>query len=182
MTRDLHLTSYNTAEDIFRVLENRFGNETAIAIEIVEELQRIPPVKGHQPRKIVELIQAVEKALQDLSDLGDTGAIKNPLMTKSIETKLPETLKKEWLVYVADKKNAVMPEKRFDSLLTFLREQENIYEQLEQLRIEEPSRRETRTEPRHARTKSTKSGNDHTGCVVCGDEKHKRKLYFCKQF
>lgn len=29
-------------------------------------------------RRIGELIQAVEKALQDLSDVGDTGAIKNP--------------------------------------------------------------------------------------------------------
>lgn len=87
----------------------------------------------------------MEKALKDLSDLGDTGAIKNPLMTKSIETKHPETLKKEWLVYVADKRNAVAPEKRFDSLLSFLKEQESIYEQLEQLRDEEPSRKETRT-------------------------------------
>lgn len=51
ITRDLHLTSYNTADDIFRVLKNRFGNQTAIAIEIVEELQRIPPVRGHQPYK-----------------------------------------------------------------------------------------------------------------------------------
>ena len=159
--RDLRLTSYNTAEDIFQVLENRFGNRTTIAIEIVEELQRIPPVKAYQPRNIVELIQAVEKALQDLSDLGDTGAIKNPLMTKSIETKLPETLKKEWLVYVADKKNPVALEKRFDSLLSFLKEQESIYEQLEQLRDEEPSRKESRTEARHARTKSTKAGGDY---------------------
>ncbi|XP_054904067.1 uncharacterized protein LOC129371490 [Poeciliopsis prolifica] len=97
ITRDLRLTSYSTPEDIFQVLENRYGNQTSIAIEIVEELQRIPAVRGHQPRRIVELIQAVEKALKDLSDLGNTGAIKNPLVTKSIETKLPEVLKKEWL-------------------------------------------------------------------------------------
>ncbi|KAF7643681.1 hypothetical protein LDENG_00235390 [Lucifuga dentata] len=142
----------------------------------------MPAVKSHQPRKIVELIQIVEKALQDLNDLGDTGAIKNPLVTKSIESKLPETLKKEWLIYAADKRNAVAPDNRFDGLLTFLKEQENIYEQLEQLRDEEPSRKEIRTEPRHARTKSTKSGNNYEGCVVCGDGKHRKKLYFCKQF
>lgn len=114
-----------------------------------------------------------------MSDLGDTGAIKYPLMTmKSIETKLPDTFKKEWLVYVADKKNSVAPEKRFDSLLSFLKEQESIYEQLEQLGDEEPGRKKSWTEQRHARTKSTKAGSDHTGCVVCGDVKHKRKLYF----
>lgn len=77
------------------------------------------------------MIQAVEKALRDLSDLGETGAIKNPLMTKSIESKLPESLKKEWLVHVADPNNGVTPNKRFDHLLAFLQQQEAIYEELE---------------------------------------------------
>ena len=60
ITRDLRLTTYNTAEDVFRVLGNRYGNQTTIAIEIVEELQKMPAVRSHQPRKIVELIQAME--------------------------------------------------------------------------------------------------------------------------
>lgn len=77
--KESRLSTYNTAEDILRVLENRYGNRTAIAIEIVEDLQRMLPIRSSQPRKIVELIQAVEKALWDLSDLGDTGAIKKPL-------------------------------------------------------------------------------------------------------
>lgn len=182
ISRDLRLTTYNTADDIFRVLENRYGNRASIAIEIVEELQKMPVVKSHQPRRIVELIQSVEKALQDLSDLGDTGAIKNPLVIKSIESKLPESLKKEWLVYVADRRNAVASHNRFDSLLNFLKEQESIYEQLEQLRDDEFRRNESRVEPRHARTKAAKSENDQRGCVVCGDEKHRKKLFFCKQF
>lgn len=182
ITQGLRLTAYNSAEDIFRVLENRYGNKVSIAIEIVEELQEMPAVKDHQPRRIVELIQAVEKALQDLSDLGDTGAIKNPLVTKSIESKLPETLKKDWLVYAADGRNAVATSNRFDCLLTFLKEQEHIYEQLDQLR-DEPSRSFLpRPEPRHARTRATELGDDHEGCVVCGDVRHRKKLFFCKQF
>lgn len=36
--KDFHLSTYNTADDILRVLENRYGNRTAIAIEIVEDL------------------------------------------------------------------------------------------------------------------------------------------------
>ena len=51
-------------------------------------------------------------------------------------------------------------------------------------RDEEPSKpswRDNRIEQKSARTKSTKSADDQ-GCVVCGDAKHKRKLYFCKQF
>ncbi|XP_034071084.1 uncharacterized protein LOC117545423 [Gymnodraco acuticeps] len=182
MTRDLRLTAYNTADDIFRVLENRYGNHTSIAIEIVEELQKMTAVRGDQPRKIVELIQTVEKALQDLSDLGDTGAIKNPLVTKSIESKLPDTLKKEWLVYATERKRSGPTQNRFDCLLTFLKEQESIYEQLEELRVEEPCRMEAKADPRHARTKSTKMTDDQAACVICGDEKHRRKLYFCRKF
>ncbi|KAJ8260443.1 hypothetical protein GJAV_G00182210 [Gymnothorax javanicus] len=182
MMRDLRLMTYNTADDIFCVLENWFGSQTAIAIEIVEELQRLPAVKSHQPRKIVELIQAVEKALEDLSGLGDTGALKNPLVTKSVESKLPDALKKEWLLYAAERFSSE-PEKRFDSLLAFLKSQESIYEQLDQLRDEEPPRKEIRPEQRQARTRASNQSSSHlSGCVICGDIKHKKKLYFCKKF
>ncbi len=51
-------------------------------------------VRIHQPHKIIDLIQAVEKSLQDLIDPGDRRAIKNPLVTKSIECKLPESFTK----------------------------------------------------------------------------------------
>ena len=77
--RDLRLSTYNSAEDIFRVLQNRYGNEPAIALEIIEDLERIPPVRSHQPREAIDLIQAVEQALNDLIKLESTGAIKNPL-------------------------------------------------------------------------------------------------------
>ena len=160
VVRDLRLSTYGAAEDIFRVLGNRYGNKTAIALEIVDELQRMPAVKGHQPRKIVELIQTVEKSLQDLTDLGDTGAIKNPLTIRAIEGKLPDSLKKEWLVHVADRANAVAPGNRFDRLLAFLKTQESIYEQLEHLKDDEPNhpnRRDARSEPRQARTRSAQS-------------------------
>ncbi|RXN19172.1 gag-pol fusion poly [Labeo rohita] len=110
IVRELHLSTYNSADNIFRVLENRYGNVTAIGIEIVEDLQKIPAIRSHQPRKIVELIQEVEKALRDLSDLGNTGAIKNPLVTKSTEGKLPESLKKEWLIHISDQQSAVTPD------------------------------------------------------------------------
>ncbi|CAM4471325.1 unnamed protein product [Leuciscus chuanchicus] len=178
--RDLRLTTYTTAEEVFQVLENRFGNKTTIALEIVEELQRLQAVKGNQPRRIVELIQSVEKALVDLNELGKTGAIKNPLVTKTIESKLPDGLKKEWLLHVAGKGDEAEEDKRFDYLLKFLQGQEAIYEKLDQLREEEPK---PKSEPRQARTRtSTQLSNQAQGCVVCGDGKHKKRLYFCQKF
>lgn len=61
-------------------------------MEIIEELQALPPVKSHQPRKIVDLMQVVEKAMYDFGELENTGALKNPLIIKCLESKLPEGL------------------------------------------------------------------------------------------
>lgn len=49
----------------------------------------------NQLRKVIELIQTVEKGLADLTELGNTGAMKNPLAIKSIESKLLDTVKKD---------------------------------------------------------------------------------------
>lgn len=119
MTR-LPKISYNTAADIFRVLENRYGNKISIFMEIVEELEKIPVI-GNKSRRVIELIQMVEKALADLTDLRNNGAIKNLLVTKSIENTLPEFVKREWLVYMTDPANSITPENHFNALLKFLK-------------------------------------------------------------
>ena len=179
--KDLRLSTYGDADDIFAVLENRYGNVAAITLEIVDELQSIPPVRGHQPKRIVELIHAVEKALYDLAELGNVDAMKNPLVTRSIESKLPESMKKDWLTYAADRDNAVTPYNRFDKLTMYLKNQESIYEQLEQLREEDPNRDRPKLQHKHARSKMTRSKEQST-CIVCGDPKHRKKLYFCRKF
>jgi len=177
--RDLSLTTYNSAEDIFRVLQNRYGNKPMIALEIIEDLERIPPLKSHQPRKVIDLIQAVEKALNDLTELESIGAIKNPLVIRSIESKLPDNLKRDWLAFMVNPRNGVTPDNHFDILLTFLKTQEDILEKLDQLGVsEKPEKKAMYPEKRYASTKSTRRG----GCVVCGDEKHRDKIFFCKQF
>ncbi|XP_048067116.1 uncharacterized protein LOC125280555 [Megalobrama amblycephala] len=185
IVKDLRLSSYSTAEDVFRVLENRYGNKVTIAMEIIEELERIPAVKGNQLRKVIELIQTVEKALSDLTDLGNTGAIKNPLVIKSIESKLPEFVKIDWLIFMIDPHNGVTSGNHFDLLLKFLKKQEDILEKLEQLRItdkvERPDKAENRFERRYASTRTTKKDSDG-GCTVCGALNHKDKIFFCKKF
>lgn len=91
VSRDLRLSTY----DIFRVLQNRFGNNESIAMEVIEDLKRFPPLKPTQPRRVIDFIQALEKALCDLTELESAGAIKNPLIIRSIESKLPDDLKKD---------------------------------------------------------------------------------------
>ena len=176
--KDLRLSTYKSAEEMFKVLENRFGNKTTIALEIVEDLEKILPLKSHQPRKMIELIQSVEKALSDLTELGNTGAIKNPLIVRSIESKLPDMMKRDWLVYMVNPENAVTPDNHFDKFLTYLKTQEEVLERLEQLGVcEKPDKRPADSK-KYASTKSTSK----EGCVVCGDKRHAEKLFFCKKF
>lgn len=86
--RDLCLVTYNSTEDIFRVLQDSYGNKPTIAMEIIEDLDRFPPLKPNQPRRAIYLIRIIEKALCDLTKLGSIEVIKNPLMIRSTETKL----------------------------------------------------------------------------------------------
>ncbi len=168
IAKELRLSSYNTAVDIFRVLENRYGNKITIAMEIVEELEKIPAVRGNPPRKVIELIQTVERSLADLTDLGNVGAIKNPLVIKSIESKLPELVKPDWLVYMMDTANTITPVNHFDELLRFLQKQE---EKLEQLRISEREEKpERKSEKTYTFTRTTKKDSTEVGCIVCGKE------------
>lgn len=66
--------------------------------------------------------------------------------------------------------------------MAFLKDQESIYEHLEHLQDEEPTRKYSKPDIKYTRTKSTKLSSNKPGCVVCGEGGHERKLYFCKQF
>lgn len=69
--KDLVLSSSATADEMFRHLDNRFGNKAKIILRISKEVQGLPPIKGNNPRKAIELIQAVEWALSNLVVLGE---------------------------------------------------------------------------------------------------------------
>lgn len=122
------------------VLQNRLGNRESTAMEIIEDLERIPPLKSYQPRKVIDLIQTIEKALSDLTELESTGIIKNALVIRSLESKLPDKMKEEWLRFMNEPLNQVTPENHFDSLLKYLKREGGILEQLEQLCVEKMRR------------------------------------------
>ncbi|KAL3991581.1 G protein-coupled receptor kinase [Sarotherodon galilaeus] len=144
------------------------------------EIKPPSPLKSLRSFKLSLL--SVATSLYDLNELDKANAIKNLLVIKSIESKLPESLKKDWLTHAADPKNAVTHQNRFGKLLAYLQSQESIYEQLDQLRDVDPAKERTKFPIKYARTKSVKSSTDPAGCIICGDPKHKRKLYICRRF
>lgn len=204
---ELKLSSYRSAEDVFKALENRFGDKATIALQIIEELERIPAVKGNQPRKAIDLIQAVERALMDLTDLGEVGAMKNPLVLKAIESKLPDRVQEGWITFVTEPENQITPDKQFDALLLFLKRQEVILERMARVRgstetseraPEKPVRWEKKAFTRATEKDSpvNKEEEEHQGetrvtgrsserreeCDICGSDQHGGKIFFCRKF
>ncbi|KAK7944841.1 hypothetical protein WMY93_000569 [Mugilogobius chulae] len=151
VAKDLRLSTYTTADEILE--SSRIGMVTK------------PPLHLRSSKNYKQFHRGSEE----------------PPSHKSIESKLPESLKKDWLTYAADQKNAVNPQIRFDKLLEFLQSQESIYEQLEQLRDIDPAKEKTKFATKYARTKTTKSTSE-AGCIICGDTRHKKKLYICRKF
>lgn len=72
--KNLVLSSCESAEDMFGLLESKYGNKAKIVLMITNEVQSLPPVKGNYPRRCIELIQAVERALCNLQILGEEDA------------------------------------------------------------------------------------------------------------
>lgn len=66
LSKELGLSRCTDAPDIFRILDNRYGNKKTTARLIVKELEDLPAVKNNQPRQTINLIHAVESALYDL--------------------------------------------------------------------------------------------------------------------
>ncbi|GAA6075586.1 uncharacterized protein LOC115149571 [Tachysurus ichikawai] len=105
------------------------------------------------------MIQTIEKALDDLTELENTGAINNPLVIKSIESKLPDSIKRDWLVFMVNPRNNVTSDNHFENLLKFLKTQEEILEKLEQLGVsEKPKNKYACMERKYASTQSTMKG------------------------
>lgn len=55
--RDLVLSSCGSADDMFRLLDSKYGNKAKIVLMITKEVQSLPPIKGNNPRRTNELIQ-----------------------------------------------------------------------------------------------------------------------------
>lgn len=128
----------------------------------------------------------MERALHDLEVLGEEDAVKNRVVAQSIESKLPNSLKEKWLTYKNDPASDFSPRNHFDCLLQYLKRQEDILEELDQLQIQPGSaEKPERIREKKAFTKAT-SGNTKNSqsnpCIVCGDEVHAGKLFACKVF
>lgn len=153
ITQDLQLSMCSTAEDIFKILEYRYGNKT----NNTGERER------NQARKIMELLQSLQKTYTDLNEPEE--------ILKTLESKLPESMRKDWLQYSAERNQEQGP--GLETLLAFLRSQEVIYEELDKLQDGDGLKEQEDPE---------QTNSSAPECIICGHVKHGLRLYFCKKF
>lgn len=78
--------------------------------------------------------------------------------------------------------NSVTPDNHFDALLKFRKKQEDILKRFEQLKVTAAPYSVERTyDQKYTSTRSTEKNNHEHSCIVCGDNKHRDKAYFCKR-
>lgn len=94
-----------------------------------------------------------------LTELGNSGAIKNPLVVKSIESKLPDFIKRDWLMFMVEHRQLRTVEK-----------------------TEKTDHFDKKYERKIASTKNTKKEKLEEVCGVCGDSGHNNKIFFCRRF
>lgn len=155
ITQELQLSMCSTAEDILKTLEHHYGNKT-------NDTGEQAAVKGNTPRKIMELLQSLQKSYTDLNEPEE--------ILRTLESKLPESMKKDWLQYAAEQNQEQGPD--LQTLLTFLRSQEGTYEELDKLG--EGDGAKVQQDPEQT--------NSAPECIICGHVKHGLRLYFCKKF
>lgn len=187
--KDLVLSSCSSPEEMFKRLDNHFGNKARIVLKIAEDIESLPPVKGNNPRKAIELIQAVERALSNLVILGEEDILKNRLVAQSLERKLPNSLKEKWIEYKAEPLHGFTPQTHFDCLLLYLQKQEAVLEELDQL---DESLREGTPQAKSYVDKSAKKafskatsgqkGYQPQTCTACSDTCHAGRLFACTAF
>lgn len=191
--RDLVLSSCSTPDEIFKRLDNRFGNKARIVLKIAEDIESLPPVRGNNPRKVIELIQAVERALSNLVILGEEDVLKNRLVAQSLERKLPSSLKEKWIEYKAEPLHGFSPQTHFDCLLLYLQKQEVVLEELDQL--DEGLREVTSlaklpvvkvAKKAYSKATSGQRGSQPepqaNACTACFDKAHAGRLFACTTF
>lgn len=191
--KDLVLSSCSSPEEMFKRLDNRFGNKARIVLKIAEDIESLPPVKGNNPRKTIELIQAVERALSNLVILGEEDILKNRLVAQSLERKLPSSLKEKWIEYKAEPLHGFSPQTHFDCLLLYLQKQEAMLEELDQLdeglREAIPSAKlpvVKAAKKAYSKATSGQRGSQAkplaAACSACSETAHAGRLFACTIF
>ena len=124
-----------TLEAIWERLTEKYGDSIEIVESIIKDIEGVTISGSNQDRGVIELIEKLERGIQDLTFIGKRNEIANLYTVKLIEKKLPKRVLSKWYEKVQrdeDNRNYVVPPDKFVSMLAFLKTERKITEKLVQ--------------------------------------------------
>ena len=85
----------NEVSTIWERLHDKYGDETEIMNTVIKEIEELPPTNSNQA--FVQLVNTLEKGLQDLEIIGMSEEVANIYMVKILEKKLSHRVLTKWL-------------------------------------------------------------------------------------
>ena len=132
---------------IWERLHDRFGNEQDIVNTVLEEVNNLSTPKNNPDQGFVNLVNTIEKGLQDLEIIGAEEEIMNTYTVNLLEGKISKRVLSKWYdkeremkekleESTEEKDKKVSGKKRFEWLLKFLKEERR---QTERVMVLKPS-------------------------------------------
>ena len=110
-------------EEIWERLSERYGNVIDVVDSVLSDLANVVvPPRFNKHQGVINLIDTVERGVQDLTSIGKRNEIANEYTVKLIEKKLPPMIYREW-VDEEDKEENKSRGDRFEVMLEFLKKE-----------------------------------------------------------
>ena len=112
-----HCHNIYDLKELWERLDDLYNDKGQVVELITKQLTGFRKIRDEEYSKLIELVNVVEKAHLDLSALGSTNVMSNPMTVRLIESKCPDWVQKS---YASFKDDDVEEDKEFEVLLNFL--------------------------------------------------------------
>ena len=107
-------------DQMIKRLDEKFGEPSKIIDSIISEIQKYKKIDNDDSRRLIELINIVERAFYDLRSLKMEKEISNCNVVSLIECKLPKNVALNWYRFIYTPGSKVEKTNKFPHLLEFL--------------------------------------------------------------
>jgi len=112
-----HCHNIYDLKELWERLDDLYNDKGQVVELITKQLTGFGKIRDEEYSKLIELINVVEKAHLDLSALGSTNVMSNPMTVRLIEAKCPDWVQKS---YASFKDDDIEEDREFEVLLNFL--------------------------------------------------------------
>ena len=133
----------NEVSNIWERLHDKYGDETEIMNTVIKEIEELPQTNSNHA--FVQLVNTLEKGLQDLEIIGMSEEIANVFTVKILEKKLSHRVLTKWLDKDSEHRKPEASDAkrdgrtRFNQIFAFLKNERRQTERLMTLKPEKPN-------------------------------------------